>query len=105
MTQQINVIIIDEFDDLTQEASGKLDLESGIISNVVRKPNDHTKPWKTKDYSFTSGLVKLGTKELEFVIKVNKEEKYQVVPAELVEIKEKLSKLAKSGPTTKKMRM
>jgi hypothetical protein len=101
MGQQINVVIIDEFDDLTQEASGKLDLDTGVIFNVVRNKNDHTKPWKTTDYAFTSGLIKLGTKELEFAINVDKNEQYHVVPNELVEIKQKLSNLSK----TKRPRM
>ena len=93
MSPQINIVIIDEFEDLTQQASGKLDLESGLILNVVRHKNDHTKPWKTKDYNFTSGLLKLGTKELEFAINVDKEEQYYVIPDELLEIKQKLSNI------------
>ncbi len=96
MGQQINIVITDEFEDLTQEATGKLDLENGLISDVVRNKNDHSKPWKARDYSFTSGLIKLSSKEIEFAIEVNKaDEQYHISDEELEEVKEKILKIAK----------
>lgn len=97
MSQQINVIIIDEFEDLLQQSTGKLDLEDGSISDVVRAKNDHTKPWKARDYAFTSGKIKLSSKEIEFAINVDKEqEEYYISDDELAEIKEKLIKISQA---------
>lgn len=102
MGQQINIIIIDEFDDLVQQSTGKLDLEDGTISEVIRAKNDHTKPWKAKDYIFTSGIIKLSSKEIEFAINVNEqEEEYRISDDELAEVKEKLINISK----TKKPKM
>lgn len=93
---QIDIIIIDEFEDLTQKGAGVLDLETGVISNIVRDKNHHSKPWKAKDYEFTSGILKLGNTELEFAIQVNKKEEYQVSNNELNEINGKLVQMATS---------
>lgn len=102
---QITVVIIDEFEDeeLTQEASAQLDLDSGMIFNILRNKNAHNKPWKTKDYTFTSGLLKIGSKELEFAVNVNKQEEYHVSIEELAEIKQKMSNLIQTK--SKRMRM
>jgi hypothetical protein len=100
---QIEVTITDEFEDLTQTCVGKLNLEDGLITDIIRNKNDHTKPWKAKDYEFTSGLLKVGNKELEFAINVNKNEEYHVSSNELNEIKEKLSTLMVSNTRKKKM--
>jgi hypothetical protein len=97
MGQQINVVIIDEFDDLVQQATGKLDLDDGTISDVIRAKNDHTKPWKASDYIFTSGTIKLNAKEIEFAINVDKDnEEYHISDDELAEIKEKLIKISRA---------
>ena len=88
---QIDITIIDEFDDSTQESSGKLNLENGEVNNIVRKGKDNSKPWLSDDYEFTSGILKISNKEIEFAIHVSDDGDYEVSYAELKEIKEKMS--------------
>ncbi len=99
---QIDITITDEFENSSQNSAGILDLDDGTISNIQRAKNSINQPWKNKDYEYTCGTIRLGNKELEFAIKVDKEE-YKVSRNELLEINTKL--LEMSQPKSKKPRI
>lgn len=92
----IAVIIRDEMEDETlYDASGKLDLETGWITEVAYKnlPKHISKPSEEKDYAFTYCIMPLGTKELEFAVEMDSKGQFKVERDQLAEIKEKAAKL------------
>lgn len=113
-------ILSDDADDVCIQAHGELDLDSGDIviksyfnvekddnGDVVSEtPYDVKKeglPASKPDYDFTSGLLKIGEKELEFAVNVDvKKSIYEVSADELEEIKEKALALASGKPLKKK---
>lgn len=102
--------IISDSSDISIIVDAKLDLDSGDITilkywvadedgNKDQEYNVKLQglPAKHPNYDFSSGLLKLGTKELEFAVTVNKTTGiYEVNPHELEEIKEKSLKLISS---------
>jgi hypothetical protein len=115
--------IIGDLDEFSITASAQLDLDSGDINiqsyyrlnkdeegNTLSKEEYdlklHGLPSHHKEYCFSSGLLNIGDKELEFAININKKTNaYEVDVCELAEIKDKALALATVKPlkkTTKK---
>lgn len=103
MAQEIEINIFDEIgDDTILESTGKLDIETGAVKEIIYNIPQGEAPFKNPDYSFSYGLIKLNGKELEFTLEAQKNGDYRVPANELNELKEKatqlLSKVSKIKP-------
>lgn len=92
-------------DELTEEvitSHGHLNLASGEIEGIQYEDYDFAKrglPFESKDYEFTSGLLRNGKKEVEFRIDVNVVTgQYSVNASELLEVKVRAAKLFTAPP-------
>ena len=104
MNKEIEVQIFDEIGDETIiKSKGKLNLETGAISEVVPEtdcgfPNVSKHP----EYNFSYGLLLLNGKELEFTLSIEKNAQYRIPTNEFSEVKEKAVKLLSSSTTKMK---
>lgn len=102
MDLKLPITIIDELSDDEVRAEGELDLASGEIRNVRYDDHDVEAqgfPATQKDYEFTVGILRNGTREVEFRIEVDAlAGRYSVTPSELLELKGRAAKLFSQPP-------
>lgn len=102
MDLKLPITIIDELTDDEVRSQGELDLASGEIRNV--KYDDHDVenlgvPATLEDYEFTVGVLRNGSREVEFRIEVDAVGgRYSVTPSELLELKGRAAKLFTQPP-------
>lgn len=105
MDLKLPITIIDEFSDDEVRSQGELDLASGEIRNVRYEDYDLEKeghPATRPDYEFTVGVLRNGTREVEFRIDVDGlGNRYSVTPSELLELKGRAAKLFSQPPGNK----
>lgn len=103
MDLKLPITIIDELSDDEVRAEGELDLASGEIRNVRYEDRDVEEqgfPATQKDYEFTVGILRNGTREVEFRIEVDAlAGRYSVTPTELLELKGRAAKLFSQPPS------
>jgi len=103
MDLKLPIAIIDELSDDEVRAEGELDLASGEIGNVRYADHDLATqgfPAAQKDYEFTVGILRNGTREVEFRIEVDAlAGRYSVTPTELLELKGRAAKLFSQPPS------
>lgn len=103
MDLKLPITIIDELSDDEVRAEGELDLASGEIRNVRYEDHDLEEqgfPATQKDYEFTVGILRNGTREVEFRIEVDAlAGRYSVTPTELLELKGRAAKLFSQPPS------
>ena len=97
MDLKLPITIVDELSDDEVRSEGELDLASGEIHNV-RYADEHAVaqgfPAAREDYEFTVGILRNGTREVEFRIEVDAlRGRYSVTPSELLELKVRAAKL------------
>ena len=104
MDLKLPITIIDELSEDEVRSEGELDLASGEIRNVRYEDYDAETegvPATRKDYEFTSGILRSGSREVEFRIEVDAVGgRYSVTPSELLELKGRAAKLFSSKPPT-----
>lgn len=102
MDLKLPITIIDELSEDEVRAEGELDLASGEIRNVRYEDHDVDTqgfPATQKDYEFTVGILRNGTREVEFRIEVDAlAGRYSVTPSELLELKGRAAKLFSQPP-------
>jgi hypothetical protein len=102
MDLKLPITIIDEMSDDEVRSCGELDLASGEIRNVRYDDYDATAdgvPAAREDYEFTVGVLRSGTREVEFRIEVDvMGGRYSVTPSELLELKGRAAKLFTQPP-------
>ncbi|HWH73596.1 MAG TPA: hypothetical protein VNV16_04975, partial [Methylibium sp.] len=103
MDLKLPITIIDELSDDEVRAEGELDLASGEIRNVRYEDYDVAtlgSPAARKDYEFTVGVLRNGTREVEFRIEADAVGgRYAVTPSELLELKGRAAKLFSQPPS------
>ena len=103
MDLKLPITIIDELSDDEVRSEGELDLASGEIRNVRYDDHDVEAqgfPATQKDYEFTVGILRNGTREVEFRIEVDAlAGRYSVTPTELLELKGRAAKLFSQPPS------
>jgi hypothetical protein len=95
---KIDITIIDEINGESFEHKGVLNLDNGEIkaSKIL---------FYEEGYEYSGGSIIFENKEIEFVVQADEDEGiYVVSPDELIEVKEKASKLFSQKKTTKKIR-
>jgi hypothetical protein len=104
MDLKLPITIIDELSEDEVRSRGELDLASGEIRNVVYEDYDLGKqglPAERPDYEFTLGVLRNGTREVEFRIDVDvMAGRYSITPSELLELKGRAAKLFAQPPGT-----
>lgn len=103
MNLKLPITIIDELTDDEVRSEGELDLASGEIRNVVYEDYDVASqgiPAAQRDYEFTLGILRNGSREVEFRIEVDAVlRRYAVTPSELLELKGRAAKLFSQPPS------
>jgi hypothetical protein len=99
---KLPITIVDELSDDEVRAHGVLDLASGEIVDVVHEGWDVARqglPAEREDYEFSSGILRKGTREVEFRVDVDPiSGRYSVTPSELLELKGRAAKLFTAPP-------
>jgi len=102
MDLQLPITIVDELSEGELRSEGELDLASGEIRNVRGLDPDSAGqgfPAARKDYQFTMGILRNGSREVEFRIEVDAlHGRYSVTPSELLELKGRAAKLFSQRP-------
>lgn len=102
MDLQLPIKIQDELTDDVVDATGLLDLASGEIRNVQYEDYDLEEegfPARREDYEFTCGILRNGSKEVEFRIEADRMgQKYSITTDELLELKGRAAKLFTAPP-------
>lgn len=102
MDLKLPITIIDELSDDEIRAQGELDLASGEIRNVRYEDYDPATqgvPASRKDYEFSVGILRNGSKEVEFRVEVNAVTgRYSITANELLELKGRAAKLFTAPP-------
>jgi hypothetical protein len=102
MDLKLPITIIDELSDDEVRAQGELDLASGEIRDVRYEDYDVATqgvPAAQQDYEFTVGILRNGTREVEFRIEADAMGgRYSVTPSELLELKGRAAKLFTQPP-------
>jgi len=102
MNTKIDINVVHELDnDTTIEATGKLDLYTGEVSELSYAKAQKKAPQDRDDYSLSYGVLKLNGKELEFALEVEGNT-IQVPETDFPEMKEKAVALISSAPAKKK---
>jgi hypothetical protein len=102
MDLKLTITIVDELSDDEVRSEGELDLASGEIRNVRYEDYDIAEgmPAARDDYEFTVGILRHGTREVEFRIEADAlGGKYSVTPSELLEVKGRAAKLFTQAPS------
>jgi hypothetical protein len=103
MDLKLTITIVDELSDDEVRSEGELDLASGEIRNVRYEDYDFATegmPAARDDYEFTVGILRHGTREVEFRIEADAlGAKYSVTPSELLEVKGRAAKLFSQAPS------
>jgi hypothetical protein len=103
MDLKLPITIIDELSEREIRAQGELDLASGEIRNVRYddpKAVAGGNPATRADYECTSGVLRNGTREVEFRIEVDAMSgRYSVTPSELLELKGRAARLFSQAPS------
>lgn len=103
MDMKLPIVIIDELSEDEVRAQGELDLASGEIRNVRYDDYDASVkgvPAAQADYEFTVGVLRNGSREVEFRIEVDAVGgHYSVTPSELLELKGRAAKLFTQPPS------
>lgn len=106
MDLKLPISIHDELSDEIIDSTGTLDLASGEITDVRYHDHDLESsgfPAEREDYDFTCGILRNGTKEVEFRIEVDVVgRKYSITPSELLELKGRAAKLFSAPPASRK---
>jgi hypothetical protein len=106
MDTQIPITLSDELLEEVIISNAKLNLASGEITAVEYINYDVKKnglPANHPDYTYTSGIMKMQNKEIEFAVEVNSSNsEYSLNPDELEEMKEKATALISNTSPTKK---
>lgn len=106
MDLKLPITIIDEMSDSEVRSEGELDLASGEIRNVRYEDWDADAkgmPAAQPDYEFTLGVLRNGTREVEFRVEVDAVGgKYSITPSELLELKGRAAKLFTQAPANPK---
>lgn len=102
MDLRLPITIIVELSDDEIRAEGELDLASGEIRNV-RYEDDAVAaqgvPAARPDYEFTVGILRSGSREIEFRVEADAMGgHYSVTPSELLELKGRAAKLFSQPP-------
>lgn len=102
MDLKLPIRIVDEMSEHEVHSQGELDLASGEIRNVRFDDYDVAAkgvPATREDYEFTLGVLRNGTREVEFRIEVDAVGgRYSVTPSELLELKGRAAKLFTQRP-------
>lgn len=102
MDLKLPITIIDEMSEGEVRSEGELDLASGEIRNVRYTDYDvqaRGMPATQPDYEFTLGILRNGTREVEFRVEVDAVGgKYSITPSELLELKGRAAKLFTQAP-------
>ena len=102
MDLKLPIVVIDEMTEHEVRSHGELDLASGEIRNVRFENYDvaaHGVPAAQADYEFTLGVLRNGTREVEFRIEVDAVGgRYSITPSELLELKGRAAKLFTQAP-------
>jgi hypothetical protein len=103
MDLKLPITIIDELSETEVRSSGELDLASGEIRAVRYEDYDvATKgvPAQQRDYEFSVGILRSGSREIEFRVDVDAlGGRYFVTPTELLELKGRAAKLFSQPPS------
>jgi hypothetical protein len=103
MDLKLPIQIIDEMSEGEVRSQGELDLASGEIRNVRFESYDVAAkgvPATQEDYEFTLGVLRSGSREVEFRIEVDAiGGRYSVTPSELLELKGRAAKLFTQRPS------
>lgn len=107
MDLKLPITIVVEMSDWEVRASAELDLASGEIRNVQYEDYDAAKlgpPARHEDYEFTVGILRNGTREVEFRVEVDGAGgNYSITPSELLELKGRAAKLFSQPPSRSSM--
>jgi hypothetical protein len=99
---KLPITIVDELSDSEVRATGVLDLASGDIYDVRHEDWDTATqglPAERADYEFSCGILRNGTREVEFRVEVHAVTgRYSVTPTELLELKGRAAKLFSAPP-------
>ena len=102
MKLHIPIALTDELSDDIIEATGKLDMASGDITDVVYEDYDLEKkglPARLPDYEFTCGVMSNRGRDVEFKVDVDRASgRYSVSADELEEIKKRAAALFAAAP-------
>jgi hypothetical protein len=102
MDLKLPITIVNELTEGEVRASGELDLASGEIRKVQYEDYDVESeglPAEHEDYEFTLGVLRSGTREVEFRIEVDvMAGRYSVTPTELLEVKGRAARLFTQPP-------
>jgi hypothetical protein len=100
---KLPITIVSELSEGEVRAVGELDLASGEIRKVEYEDYDvdaQGLPAERKDYEFTLGVLRSGTREVEFRVEVDvMGGHYSVTPSELLELKGRAAKLFSQAPS------
>jgi hypothetical protein len=103
MDLKLPISIIDELSDDEVTSQAELDLASGEIRNVRYEGYDLATqgiPAGRRDYEFTVGILRNGTREVEFRVEVDAVGgRYSVTASELLELKGRAAKLFSQPPS------
>ncbi len=102
MDLKLPITIVDEMSEHEVRAEGELDLASGEIRNVRYADYDVATrgvPAAQEDYEFTMGILRNGTREIEFRIEADAMGgRYSVTASELLELKGRAARLFSQPP-------
>ncbi len=102
MDLKLPITIVDEMSEHEVRAQGELDLASGEIRNVRYIDYDVATqgvPAAQEDYEFTMGILRNGSREIEFRIEADAMGgHYSVTASELLELKGRAAKLFSQPP-------
>lgn len=102
MDLKLPIQIIDELSDGEVRSVGELDLASGEIRQVRHEDYDleaQGVPAALEGYEFTVGILRSGTREVEFRVEADAVSgRYSVTPSELLELKGRAAKLFSQAP-------
>lgn len=102
MDLKLPIEITDELSDDEVHSRGELDLASGEIRNVRYEDYDVATqgiPAAREDYEFSVGLLRSGTREVEFRVEADAlSGKYSLTASELLELKGRAAKLFSRAP-------
>ncbi len=105
MDLKLPITIISELTEDEVRAEGELDLASGEIRKVQYQDYDveaEGLPAEREDYEFTLGVLRNGTREVEFRVEVDAMSgRYSVTASELLELKGRAAKLFTQPPPGK----